>query len=171
VGEEAVRRGVRRAPVVLAAGLAAALGLGCSAYQKTYDTELERLETEDQARQEQEKAAHAEASKFAAVVYFATGSVDVDADGRRELGWFVEKMKPYPQAVIEVRGFADSTGADATNQRISNQRAANVAQVLSSLGIESSRLAVEAYSEQSPAATNASAQGRRSNRRVEVTVR
>jgi outer membrane protein OmpA-like peptidoglycan-associated protein len=145
--------------------------LGCSAYQRTYERETERLESEEQARQAEERAAHAEASRYAAVVYFSVGSARVDAEGARELEWFAERMQPYPQAVIEVRGFTDSTGPEAANQELSSERAASVARVLESLGIERERIATGGFSEAFPARSNETPQGRRSNRRVEVTVR
>jgi outer membrane protein OmpA-like peptidoglycan-associated protein len=159
---------------VRGAGLAlvlAAAALGCSAYQSTYDRELGRLEAEEQERQDRERAAHAEAARYAAVVYFAVGSAAVDAEGSRELAWFAERMKPYPEAVIEVRGFADSTGPEASNQTLSQERAASVARALVALGIASERIVAGGYSEAFPARSNQTSEGRRSNRRVEVTVR
>ena len=151
--------------------LLAAAALGCSAYQRTYERETERLETEEQARQAEERAAHAEASRYAAVVYFAVGSAVVDTEGARELGWFAEQMRPYPEAVIEVRGFTDSTGPEAANQELSRDRAVSVARVLASLGIERERIKVGGFSEAFPARSNETSEGRRSNRRAEVTVR
>lgn len=145
---------------------------GCpSAYQEAYDTHMRRLETQERLTQEQEEAAHAEAQRYAAVIYFAVGSADIDADGQRELRWFVQKMEPYPQAVIEVQGFADATGGAAENQSLSNQRSANVAGFLSSEGIAPSRIVTQGFGEQYPAASNETTKGRRNNRRVEVTVR
>ena len=155
-----------------AVGVATALMLqGCpSAYQHAYEQENQRLENRQRIAQEQEQAAHAEAQKYAAVIYFAVGSATIDADGQRELNWFVQQMQPYPQALIEVQGFADSTGNEASNQGLSAQRAANVASYLASQGI-ASRLMTKGFGTASPAASNATSQGRRNNRRVEVTVR
>lgn len=145
--------------------------LGCSASQRTYDRETQRLEADEQERLAQERAAHAEASRYAAVVYFAVGSAVVDPEGARELGWFVEQLRPYPEAVLEVRGFTDATGPEASNQTLSRERAESVARVLSSLGVDPERLATGGFSEAFPAKSNETVQGRRSNRRVEVTVR
>ena len=145
---------------------------GCpSAYQRTYDRQTQRLEAEERANRELEEAAHAQAQKYASVVYFAVGSAVVDADGQRELRWFVEQMQPYPQAVIDVQGFADTTGSEATNEVLSQQRAASVASYLASQGIAPSRLVAKGFGTSSPAASNVTTQGRRNNRRVEVTLR
>ena len=152
--------------------LAVSLALGCNtAYQNAYERETQRLETQAAAEQRQQEAEYAEASRYAAVVYFPTGSATVAEDGQRELRWFVQKMQPYPQAQVLVQGFADSTGAEATNQHLSEQRALAVKAYLASQGIAESRITAQAFGTGSPAATNATVKGRRDNRRVEVTVR
>ena len=152
--------------------LATVFALGCpSAYQRTYERTTQDLESAQRARDAQEQAAHAEASRYAAVVYFDVGSAVIGEEGARELRWFVKQMQPYPQAVIQVQGFADSTGAEATNRGLSERRAQAVASFLGTQGIEASRLVTQGFGSDSPAASNASTKGRRNNRRVEVTVR
>jgi outer membrane protein OmpA-like peptidoglycan-associated protein len=142
-----------------------------STYQRTYEQETQRLEAKQKAMDAQAATAHAQAQKYAAVVYFEVGSAVVDTDGQRELRWLVEKMQPYPQAVLDVQGFADSTGSEATNANLSQQRAANVAGYLTSQGVAPPRLMTRGFGTDSPAASNTTRQGRRNNRRVEVTVR
>jgi outer membrane protein OmpA-like peptidoglycan-associated protein len=145
---------------------------GCpSAYQRTYDRDLAALEKQGQAENAQQAALHAEASRYAAVIYFATGSSTIDQDGLRELTWFVDKMKPYPQANFLVQGFTDNVGSEANNQQLSLQRAQAVAQFLEGQGIAASRMDVQGFGTNYAAAPNATAQGRRNNRRVELTVR
>jgi outer membrane protein OmpA-like peptidoglycan-associated protein len=80
-------------------------------------------------------------------------------------------MQPYPQASFNVQGFTDSTGSEANNQSLANQRAANVAGYLSSQGIDMSRMVTTGFGAAEAAASNATVQGRRNNRRVEITVR
>lgn len=155
---------------------ACAVGLlllwGCpSAYQRTYEQETQQLERQQRANQLQAEAEHAQASKYAAVIYFAVGSSVVDADGQRELKWFVQQMQPYPQAMIQVQGFADSTGSEATNTNLSQQRATNVTSFLVSQGIAPARIATQGFGTEYAAASNTTQEGRRNNRRVEVTVR
>jgi len=159
-------------------GRAVAFGAACfllqacpSAYQRTYEQQTQQLEMQQRAAQAQAEAAHAQASKYAAVVYFEVGSATIGSDGQRELKWFVQQMQPYPQALIQVQGFADSTGSEATNSGLSQARAASVTGFLSAQGIATSRIITQGFGEQYPAASNESNQGRRNNRRVEVTVR
>jgi outer membrane protein OmpA-like peptidoglycan-associated protein len=146
---------------LLASLVGAALVLqGCpSAYQRTYDRETQRLEGEQRAADERAKAEHGEASRYAAVVYFAVGSSAIGADGERELRWFVQRIQPYPQAVVLVQGFADTTGDEAENRSLSGARARAVADFLGKEGITPSRLVAEGYGTQSPATTNATRAG------------
>jgi outer membrane protein OmpA-like peptidoglycan-associated protein len=141
-----------------------------TAYNNAYNKQYEQLSQEQQQQQAMDAAAHAEAQKYAAVVYFPTGSAVLDADAQQQLRWFAGKMTPYPQARFAVQGFADSTGAELTNQMISSQRAQACADYLASLGIAQPRMQVMGFSTSSPAASNANTQGRKNNRRVEITV-
>ncbi len=146
--------------------------IGCaSAYDSTYEQETQALEQQERARQAQEQAAHAEARKYAAVVYFDVGAAVIKEDGYRELRWFVEQMRPYPQAIIQVQGFADSTGQDSLNQKLSEERSASVARYLASEGIDPSRIVTQGFASEFAAKPNVTAEGRQRNRRVEVTVR
>ena len=152
--------------------LAALVLSGCpSAYQRTYDRDLAALQKQGQEENARQAALHAEASKYAAVIYFPVGIATIDQDGERQLNWFVDKMQPYPQANFLVQGFADSTGSEATNQQLSVARAQAVAAALSQRGIAPARMDVQGFGTASAAASNTTVQGRRDNRRVEVTVR
>jgi outer membrane protein OmpA-like peptidoglycan-associated protein len=160
-----------RTIAAVALGAALLLVQGCpSAYQRTYERETLQLESQQRAAEAHAVAAHAEASKYAAVVYFDVGSAVVGSDGQRELRWFVQKMQPYPEAVILVQGFADVTGSEAKNRSLSADRAQAVGSFLNAQGIPPGRLVTQGYGTESPAASNATVKGRRNNRRVEVTV-
>ena len=126
---------------------------------------------QQRAAQAEAEAAHAQAQKYAAVIYFPVGSAVIGDDGQRELRWFVQQMQPFPQAMIQVQGFADSTGSEANNQNLSQTRADAVASYLNAQGIAPARLVVQGFGQQYAAASNETTQGRRNNRRVEVTVR
>ena len=157
--------------VLLLAGLLAGGCASLSSYDATYERELDRLGAEQVDRDAAESAAHEAARKYAAVVYFDVGSAVVKEKGLSELGWLVEQLRPYPKAIVEVRGFADATGGDAVNQRLSDERAENVARQLVSLGFGQDRVVTSGYASEIPAAGNETSAGRKSNRRVEVTVR
>jgi outer membrane protein OmpA-like peptidoglycan-associated protein len=69
-----------------------------------------------------------------------------------------------------VAGHTDSTGAAEYNQKLSERRAAAVAQYLESQGLATNRVVTIGAGETRPVADNATAQGRQLNRRVELTL-
>jgi len=157
----------------MAMAAAALILTGCiSRAPRPYETELDSLEQQRRESEQQERLAHTEAQRYAAVVYFAAGSSEIDDAGARELDWFAQRMKPYPHAVIEVQGFAESTGDEAAHPELSDRRAEAVARFLAAQGIDAARLvAGGGLSSRFPAPSDQTPKGRRSNRRVEVTVR
>jgi outer membrane protein OmpA-like peptidoglycan-associated protein len=74
--------------------------------------------------------------------------------------------------VIEVKGFADSTGDLVDNQQLSKERAqAVVAYLLQDCQVPVKNIvAPGAMSESNPVASNETARGRAENRRVDVKV-
>jgi len=145
---------------------------GCpSAYQRTYDQETQRLEAEQRAREQQLEAQRQEARKYVAVVLFAIDSAVIDEAGYHELDWFLQKIAPFPNVSIDVKGYTDSTGSEANNQTLSNERAWAVQDYLVSRGISADHISASAFGEAEPARDNVSAKGRKQNRRAEVRVR
>lgn len=59
-------------------------------------------------------------------VFFATGSAAINAQGKDELKYFVQKAEETPGYALRVVGHADTTGNAAANQRLSHQRASAV---------------------------------------------
>jgi outer membrane protein OmpA-like peptidoglycan-associated protein len=73
---------------------------------------------------------------------------------------------------VRVMGFADSRGDAAYNYDLAKQRAEAVKAYLAETGkMPADKLSTESFGEQQPAATNATAEGRKENRRVEIAVR
>ncbi len=71
---------------------------------------------------------------------------------------------------VSVRGYTDSTGADAYNQSLSERRAASVKDYLVGKGVDASRLTTAGFGEANPIASNDTADGRSLNRRVELNL-
>ncbi len=69
-----------------------------------------------------------------------------------------------------VEGHADSQGAAAHNQDLSQRRAESVRGYLVSHGITSNRVTAQGFGVTRPIADNASPEGRANNRRVEIVV-
>jgi len=71
---------------------------------------------------------------------------------------------------VAIDGYTDSRGTDAHNQALSERRAASVRNALDAMGVGRARFVVQGHGESNPVATNATPEGMRQNRRVEVTL-
>jgi OmpA-OmpF porin, OOP family len=76
-------------------------------------------------------------------------------------------MKEHPEIKFSVEGHTDSDGEDASNQTLSEQRAATVVSTLVTMGIDSNRLTSKGWGESKPMDTNDTPEGKANNRRVE----
>jgi outer membrane protein OmpA-like peptidoglycan-associated protein len=76
----------------------------------------------------------------------------------------------YGKTHLTVVGHTDNVGSDQYNQSLSERRAGAVADYLRSKGVIPQRLASMGQGEGSPRASNATEEGRRLNRRVEIVV-
>lgn len=105
-------------------------------------------------------------------VYFGNGQVNVDSKYEPQLLALAEKAKGIEGYVIEVRGYASSAGSDSTNQKLSEQRAQNVTNILLQKGnVPLTRmLAPGALGESQQVGNEKSSEGQAENRRVVVRV-
>lgn len=110
--------------------------------------------------------------RFKSSVNFATGSAKLDSAARASLDSLVEKSTSLDGYVIEVVGFADSTGAHDMNRRLSMRRADAVVSYLTEKhSIPARRIATPVgLGDSKPVSDNMTAEGRAANRRVEVRV-
>ncbi|UOG75427.1 OmpA family protein [Hymenobacter tibetensis] len=77
----------------------------------------------------------------------------------------------YGKSQVRVMGFADSRGDKNYNKELSAQRAEAVKNWLTSnASIGADRITLEPMGESAPVASNATAEGRQQNRRVEIAV-
>ncbi len=109
-------------------------------------------------------------AKREASVHFAVGDSTLSAEHKAELAAFAQEAVNLKGYVIEVKGFADSTGTLADNQQLSKDRAeAVVAYLLQECHVPAKNIvAPGAMSETHPVASNESAIGRAENRRVDL---
>lgn len=80
-------------------------------------------------------------------VTFATNSAEINPGFRATLDTVANSLIQYPNSLIDVYGFTDTTGSDAYNQGLSERRAQAVANYLSSRGVARSRVATVGYGE------------------------
>lgn len=104
-------------------------------------------------------------------INFATGSAKIAAADQARLADLAQKAKDQTGYIIEVQGYADSTGNAAMNTKLSQARAQAVIDYLVQHGVPIRHItAPGAYGETDPAASNETASGRAENRRVDVKV-
>lgn len=103
-------------------------------------------------------------------VTFATDSSDLSPQFFEVLGSVSKVLQEFDKTVIEVAGHTDSTGSDDYNQRLSERRAASVAQYLQGQQVNRERIITIGMGEAAPVADNSTASGRQANRRVEITM-
>jgi outer membrane protein OmpA-like peptidoglycan-associated protein len=105
-------------------------------------------------------------------VTFATGSYTINQTFRNTLDSVASNLTQYPDSLIDVYGYTDSTGSDAFNQRLSEQRAQAVANYLTQRGVSSARIRSQGFGEDPSyfVGDNATESGRSLNRRVEIKI-
>lgn len=110
--------------------------------------------------------------KSQATLKFDVGSTKVSAQDQEELKNLAQTAKGLTGYIIEVTGYADSTGSAAMNTRLSERRAKAVITFLMQQGGVPVRhiVAPGAMGEYGAAAANETKAGRAENRRVEVKV-
>lgn len=104
-------------------------------------------------------------------ITFATDSADIASSFYAPLNNLASSFRQYNQNSIEIVGHTDSTGSHAYNMSLSQRRAQSVANYLTAQGVDASRLSTRGAGPDQPVASNATADGRAQNRRVEVTLR
>lgn len=103
-------------------------------------------------------------------ITFRTGSADLSGDFYPVLNSVAKVLNKYEKTIVSVVGFTDNTGSDATNLALSQQRANAVAQYLKNQKVKSERFVIEGLGSSEPIASNATAEGRAKNRRVEISL-
>jgi OmpA-OmpF porin, OOP family len=105
-------------------------------------------------------------------VRFASGSTNISATDQEALKKLAHNAVNLTGYIIQVKGFADSSGNPAMNQKLSMERAQNViAYLLQSCNVPVRHIvAPGAMGEVAPVASNETKAGRAENRRVEIKV-
>jgi outer membrane protein OmpA-like peptidoglycan-associated protein len=101
-------------------------------------------------------------------VNFETGKAVLTSESYAILDRVVESLEDWPEIELRVEGHTDATGSRSLNQRLSYERAKAVVDYFISQGIAGSRLRAVGKGPDDPVKSNATAEGRAANRRVEL---
>ncbi|MEZ5498748.1 MAG: TonB-dependent receptor [Steroidobacteraceae bacterium] len=102
-------------------------------------------------------------------VVFETNSAELSAGSESVLDRAVATLKRYPELEVEVAGHTDSVGSAGYNKTLSQRRAETVMGYLKAHGVSNS-LSARGYGEAQPIASNATDEGRQTNRRVVLRI-
>jgi peptidoglycan-associated lipoprotein len=104
-------------------------------------------------------------------VKFPVDSSKLSPEAQQRLTDFAEKLKTDNRNVyVEIQGHTDARGAEATNQRLGEQRAEAVRLFMNQHGVPLNRLSTISYGKADPVADNKTRTGRAQNRRVVLIV-
>lgn len=160
--------GEREADEILArAAIGAAAGAGVGAYMDHQEEKLGRIPgTTVERVSEDTLLVH-----FHSDILFATDSAVLGAEARGSIEQAGQVFAEYPKTAIVIQGHTDSTGSEEHNQSLSERRATAVRNYLIQRGIDTGRMASVGYGESQPIAENATPEGRRQNRRVDILLK
>ncbi|MCB1757701.1 MAG: OmpA family protein [Gammaproteobacteria bacterium] len=104
-------------------------------------------------------------------IFFDTGKDTITAASAPALETIAQYLKENPSEAFYVVGHTDDTGQLDGNIALSGKRARAVIESLKTFGVDTGRLSGHGVGPFSPAASNASENGRDDNRRVELVLR
>ncbi len=104
-------------------------------------------------------------------VLFVTGKSELLPAARDQLDQVAAALKDQGDVKpMVVEGYTDSVGSEATNQKLSKDRAESVRAYLVSEGVPSDKITSVGKGKANPVASNDTPEGRANNRRVEIVV-
>lgn len=104
-------------------------------------------------------------------INFDTNKSDIKDSYNTRIVEFANMLKANPKLKATIEAHTDSVGSDAYNQKLSERRAASTVEALKALKVDTSKIKAVGYGETRPVATNATAEGKAENRRVEAVMR
>ena len=134
--------------------------------------EIEQLKKNQEELQSRPIATQEELQQLletkAGVIEFENGKTVLKSASFAALDDIVTAFKDTPEAKIVIEGHTDNTGREASNQKISLERAKSVKEYLVNQGLDANQISVEGKGSSEPIANNATEAGRTANRRVDI---
>ena len=103
-------------------------------------------------------------------LYFKADSAEITEESIPVLDEIYEFLKNNPGIIVEIGGHTNNIPSEEYCNKLSTERAKNVAEYLIRRGIEKNRVYYKGYGKHKPIASNATAAGRRKNQRVEMKI-
>lgn len=109
-------------------------------------------------------------TKLKSDILFDTGKADLKPAAHANLKQMADIMKKYPENVLTIKGYTDSTGSAAVNTALSQKRADSVKVALTDAGMPANTISTLGEGANAPIGDNKTDAGRKQNRRVEIEV-
>lgn len=103
---------------------------------------------------------------YTKTINFASKSAALPTEITEELVAFAKELKADDRS-YRVIGFSDSSGIEASNKKLSAERAKTLVKFLVAQGVPAARLTAEGMGSAHPVADNSTPEGRAKNRRIE----
>lgn len=154
------------AGAIFGAAVGGVAGASIGAYMDRQAAEIER----DLENARVERVSEGIKITFDSGILFDVDSDELKPAAKENIASLAETLKKYEDTNILIEGHTDVTGPEEHNQRLSERRAASVADYAKSIGVDGGRISTVGYGENQPLAENDTEAGRRENRRVEVAI-
>ena len=102
------------------------------------------------------------------IIRFALNSSEIEDESFLMLDRIAGYLVKHPEEHINVRGYTDTSGSPGYNESVSRFRASVVKSYLVGKGVSGEQIATYAMGDAQPVKSNATAEGRHQNRRVEI---
>ncbi|WP_229725256.1 OmpA family protein [Hymenobacter baengnokdamensis] len=150
--------------------LGAAVGGGAGALiGRKMDKQAQELQR-DMANAKVERVGEGIKITFDSGILFDTNSSALRPASQADISKLAATLQKYPDTNVLVEGHTDSSGSDAINQPLSENRAQAVANGITAQGVAASRITTKGYGSSQPVGDNATPEGKQANRRVEVAI-
>lgn len=153
--------------ILAGAAIGAAIGGGVGFYMDRQEEKLARIPGTSVER----LGGDTLLVRFESDVLFNIDSALVGPSGRGTLDQVGQVLNEFNKTAVVVQGHTDSTGSESYNQQLSERRAGAVKNYLAGRGVDPNRISALGYGEGHPVASNATPDGRRLNRRVDILLK
>ncbi|MDE5724792.1 MAG: OmpA family protein [Duncaniella sp.] len=160
----------------IGAGVGAAVGAGAGTLiGRKMDKQQKELEEQLAKQAQVEKTTDVNGLQaikvtFSGGILFPTNGTTLSSNAKTDLSKFAQSLITNPGTNVQIYGYTDDTGTLQVNQRVSTGRADAVRNYLLNSGVAATRLSAEGLPMQDYVASNATAEGRAQNRRVEIYI-
>jgi outer membrane protein OmpA-like peptidoglycan-associated protein len=150
----------------IGAGAGAAGGAVIGHYMDKQEAELKKVKGANVERKGDQLVV-----RFNSAILFDTGKAKLKPASEHDLSEFAQVLKNYPETDLTIEGHTDNKGKKPKNKKLSDARAEAVIKFLDTQGVARPRMTGLGLADDRPVADNATEDGRRQNRRVEVQIK